>query len=291
MKKFAVITLFVALVSCEQRSAAPPPVVSQETAPTSTAPASTSTHEDVRVTTPDEIVKQFGARMKQVSLTADRPIVREAMQRAYGDLVAPRLLETWSNAPQSAPGRLTSSPWPDRIESIHSTIAGDTANATGVLVEATSTGDARRVPVTIRLARHDDSWRITEYRAAEPEIDRADDAIAALREYYDAINRKDFRAAFARWGTSGPPNQTFAQFEKGFEATRNVELTIGDASRIEGAAGSRYIDVPVTIVATTSSGTKQRFTGTYTLRRSVVDGASDADHKWHLYRASLRESR
>jgi len=62
-------------------------------------------------------------------------------------------------------------------------------------------------------------------------------------------------------------------------------------SRVEGAASSRYIEVPVVIEATTVDGESQRFAGTYTLRRTVVDGASEESRRWHLYSAALAEHR
>src|SRR5436190_2245172 len=115
------------------------------------------------------------------------------------------------------------------------------------------------------------------------------DAVAVVKAYYDAINAHDYRRAFALWGRSGPP-QTFDEFEKGFADTASVSVTTGEPSRVEGAAGSRYIDVQVTITATKKSGERQTFTGTYTLRRTVVDGARPSERRWHLNGANIHAS-
>ena len=59
--------------------------------------------------------------------------------------------------------------------------------------------------------------------------------------------------------------------------------------RIEGAAGSRYVTVPVTIQASHQDGSNHRYAGTYTLRRAVVDGASEEQRAWRIESADLRE--
>ncbi len=112
-----------------------------------------------------------------------------------------------------------------------------------------------------------------------------------LEEYYSAINAGDYRRAFLLWGDSGrSSHQTFEDFRSGYAHTVHVDLEVGPAGRIEGAAGSRFVEIPVAIVATADSGMTQRFEGTYTLRRVVVDGASEAQRRWHLNSASLHSA-
>ena len=116
----------------------------------------------------------------------------------------------------------------------------------------------------------------------------AAEARGILEEYYSAINAGDYRRAFLLWGDSGrSSHQAFEDFRSGYAHTARVELEVGPAGRIEGAAGSRFVEFPVAIVATADSGMTQRFEGTYTLRRVVVDGASEAQRRWHLNSASL----
>jgi len=55
---------------------------------------------------------------------------------------------------------------------------------------------------------------------------------------------------------------------------------------VEGAAGSRYVTIPVTVRAETTTGREQRFVGSYTLRRSVVDGATP-DHRQDAPRRAI----
>lgn len=120
----------------------------------------------------------------------------------------------------------------------------------------------------------------------ESEADQQNATVQVIESYYAAINAHDYERAYAYWGA---PAQTFEQFRDGFADTATVRVQIGTPSRIEGAAGSRYIDIPVTIVAQTTAGETQRFEGTYTLRKSVVDGASPAQRTWHIDRAVMRK--
>jgi len=120
--------------------------------------------------------------------------------------------------------------------------------------------------------------------------DSVGDPVAIVRDYYAAIRAHDFLRAYRMWETSGQRNvRSYAQFAAGFDSTESVEAKIGAPGRVEGAAGSRFVTVPVDIDSRLRSGTRQRFTGTYTLRRVEVPGASAAQRRWHLYAASIRQ--
>jgi hypothetical protein len=62
---------------------------------------------------------------------------------------------------------------------------------------------------------------------------------------------------------------------------------MGEPGRIEGAAGSRFVEIPVLIEAEAASAGVQRFAGSYTLRRAVVEGASEAQMLWHIFAADI----
>ena len=57
---------------------------------------------------------------------------------------------------------------------------------------------------------------------------------------------------------------------------------------MEGAAGSQYATVPVVVDATLRNGTRQHFEGNYTLRRTMVDGATPEQRRWHIYSGDLK---
>jgi hypothetical protein len=116
------------------------------------------------------------------------------------------------------------------------------------------------------------------------------EALAVVRAYYGAINAADYARAHALWAT-GASGQTLDQFAQGFADTASVVVDVESPGRIEGAAGSRYIEVPVAVEARQRDGGVRRFVGAYTLRRSVVDGASEAQRQWRIASADIREVR
>jgi hypothetical protein len=216
------------------------------------------------------------------------------MDEQYARFVTKELLRSWKDDPSNAPGRQVSSPWPERIE-VGRVVqpADDAAVITGEVVEMTSSGEAGRRAVTIELVRRDGNWLVDAFRFASPSSPNQQDdqhgAVKVIEEYYAAIARRDYSTAWHYWGPSGPPDQTLEQFSSGFADTKTVEVKAGTPSRIEAAAGSRYIDVPVTITAKETGGRTRRFSGTYTLRRAVVDGATPEQRRWHIGKAAIRE--
>ena len=91
------------------------------------------------------------------------------------------------------------------------------------------------------------------------------------------------------WDRNGAASgQTLRDFTAGFAETERVTVKVGNPGRVEGAAGSRYVTVPVAISALTTGGEAQHFTGSYTLRRTVVDGATAKQRRWHLDSADIR---
>jgi hypothetical protein len=106
--------------------------------------------------------------------------------------------------------------------------------------------------------------------------------------YYAAINRRDYERAYRYWSGEGAASgQSLEQFRTGFADTAAVEIRTGAPGRIDPAAGSRYVEIPVEITATTTAGTTHRFRGHYVLRRSVVDGATEEQRRWRIASAQI----
>ena len=119
----------------------------------------------------------------------------------------------------------------------------------------------------------------------------AGDPRDVLRNYYAAVNARDFAAAHAAWAEgSGSGEQNTAQFAATFADAASIELTVGEPRPAEGAAGSIYVEVPVTVTTRRADGSTQRQAGRYTLRRSQVDGASAAQRAWRIVAMDLRDA-
>ena len=125
------------------------------------------------------LAEEFGQRLKLVSLAAPEDIVTEDMRRYYGDLVSPELLAAWEQNPLNAPGRLVSSPWPDRIEvRTVQKISAQTYNVQGQIIEITSVEEgtdasAAKRPVSLIISLQGGEWKIAgltlgEYEGAPP---------------------------------------------------------------------------------------------------------------------------
>jgi hypothetical protein len=126
----------------------------------------------------------------------------------------------------------------------------------------------------------------------EPALDTLDDASRGaeevVRAYYAAINDRDYQRAYDAWGADGPPGRpTVRAFASGFARTDSVNVVLGAPGRIEGAAGSRYVSIPVRVRAFEHGIGLREYVGSYVVRRSVVPGSDAANRAWHLYTARL----
>lgn len=125
----------------------------------------------------DQVVA-FGNQLKNVSLVA--PSAASDIEQQYSPYVSRSLLSTWTSHPNSAPGRQTSSPWPDHIDIID--IERSLANqydVRGMLVYKTSedlaNGDAGSENLALTVISEEGVWKIDSYtmiRENEPNAPR-----------------------------------------------------------------------------------------------------------------------
>jgi hypothetical protein len=119
----------------------------------------------------------------------------------------------------------------------------------------------------------------------------ADDPAQVLRDYYAAIDARDYGRAWRLWSEGGAAShQSLQQFAGGFADTRDVSVELGAPGDEDAGAGQRYIEIPATVTAIHADGSRHRYTGSYVLHRTVVDGASAEQRAWRIYRANLRET-
>lgn len=124
-------------------------------------------------TTVNRVVENFGKRLQFVSLLGSEDVLEESMQENYGEYVSQTLLEQWLKEPISAPGRLTSSPWPDRIEIFNTDKVSEKAyKVKGEIVEiATSEGSdiAATRTITLTVEKIGGTWLINNANLGEYE--------------------------------------------------------------------------------------------------------------------------
>lgn len=113
------------------------------------------------------LVEDFGRKLKSVSLLAPQETVNKSVQENYGDFIAPALLAEWQKDLQKVPGRLLSSPWPERIEILSvNELAESGYLVKGEIIEMTSVemvngGAAARRPITLEVEKLKNRWLIT----------------------------------------------------------------------------------------------------------------------------------
>jgi len=128
-----------------------------------------------------KLVEDFGKRLKNVSLLAPEDAAAKSIKDNYADYVSSSLLAQWQNDPKNAPGRLTSSPWPERIDIILTEKLSDSQyQVKGEIIEMTSVekangGYAAKRPVVLVVEKADNNWLITEvkldaYGQADPTV-------------------------------------------------------------------------------------------------------------------------
>lgn len=121
----------------------------------------------------ERVVEGFGSVLQKVSLQGPTEEVKKSIQENYSPYVTSDLLERWLENPSKALGRLTSSPWPDRIEIKNvERLADEAYKVEGEIIEITSTEKkneaAVRRPVTFVVENTEGKWLILTAKVDDP---------------------------------------------------------------------------------------------------------------------------
>jgi hypothetical protein len=107
-----------------------------------------------------------------------------------------------------------------------------------------------------------------------------------LQQYAALLEQHRFDDAFGMWGES--PAISEEQFEKQFANFGTIDAAVGEVGRIEGAAGSLYNTIQLTLSGTKKDGTPYVVTGPVTLRRvNDVPGSTAEQRRWHIEKMQL----
>lgn len=117
------------------------------------------------------LVTEFGTKLHMVSLTAPSSTVFQSIKENYGPYISEGLLEGWEMAPERAPGKSTSSPWPDRIEifTVTRDAEDNSYDVQGMVIEvATEKGGeaVSQYPIALKIRNQDGRWVITGFTKA-----------------------------------------------------------------------------------------------------------------------------
>ena len=98
------------------------------------------------------------------------------------------------------------------------------------------------------------------------------------------LEQRRFAEAAKLWGDAA----NAAAFVAELEPYSEFHLQVGKPGDTEGAAGSIYVTVPVTLYGRSKTGSQFSRSGTATLRRvNDVPGSTEEQRRWHIERIEL----
>lgn len=104
-------------------------------------------------------------------------------------------------------------------------------------------------------------------------------ALAVVKEYASLAEQGKYAEAAKHWTNA----TAAAQFATTLEDYPKVGLTAGKPGEQEGAAGSSFIDVPLTLDLTLRSGSPYAMNCKATLRRvNDVPGSTEEQRRWRI---------
>lgn len=118
-----------------------------------------------------------------------------------------------------------------------------------------------------------------EAPAIDPKSSEAAEQV--VRAFVALLNKGDFKGAWMLLGAGAPPR---SEFDQPFAAYKHLNVSAGRPGDQEGAAGSIYLSVPLTVSGEVN-GKQVRRSATAVLRRvNDVPGSTEAQRHWHLER-------
>lgn len=119
--------------------------------------------------------------------------------------------------------------------------------------------------------------------AKTPTIDpKSTEAAEELVRHFAALlNSGSFDEAYMLLGPNAPPR---SQFDRRFSSYANLKVSVGRPGEEEGAAGSIYVSVPLTVSGTAAGKAVSRSAGAILRRVNDVPGSTEAQRHWHIER-------
>lgn len=117
----------------------------------------------------------------------------------------------------------------------------------------------------------------------------AETAVGVVRRFGDLLEQRQFAEARRMYAEDGAASGiTDEQFAARFEDFATIDSAVEHPARIEGAAGSLYAQVQLTLTGELKSGEPYSRTGLVTLRRvNDVPGATEEQLQWHILNVRL----
>ena len=161
--------------------------------------------------------------------------------------------------------------------------------ATPQVPHASDQSAAAAAPVVAPATTASPQEPATQTKPAGSDLATPAAARQVVIDYYMAIDARDYAKAYALWSDKGAASgQSYEHFSGGYANTRSVKASVGEPGDEEGAAGSRFIQVPVELKSLQRDGSERTYRGRFTLRTVMADGASEKQRHWHLASAEMQ---
>ena len=110
-------------------------------------------------------------------------------------------------------------------------------------------------------------------------------AVDLARAFAALLNARQFNEAYMLLGANAPVR---TRFDDDFSHVSNLRVRLGAAGLQEGAAGSTYVSIPLTLSGKNDRNNVSR-SGTLLVRRvNDVPGSTEAQRHWHIDRIDWR---
>ena len=111
-----------------------------------------------------------------------------------------------------------------------------------------------------------------------------------LQRFGGLLEQRRFAEARGLWSDGGKASGlSEAEFVAAYDKYAEIHSEVGAPGRMEGAAGSSYVDIPFRLYGTLKNGQPFNLVGPVTLRRvNDVPGSTEEQRRWHIYRSGLK---
>jgi hypothetical protein len=111
-----------------------------------------------------------------------------------------------------------------------------------------------------------------------------------LQRFGGLLEQRHFAEAYRLWSNGGRASgMTEAEFVAAYEKYAEIHSEVGAPDRMEGAAGSAYVDIPFRLYGKLRTDEPFNLVGPVTLRRvNDVPGSTAEQRQWHIYRSELQ---
>ncbi len=123
---------------------------------------------------------------------------------------------------------------------------------------------------------------------ARPTIDPKSNAAAEelAHSFARLLNAGKFDEAYMLFAAGAPQRK---EFDRWFKPYSNLDVRVGAAGGEEGAAGSTYLSVPLTITGRLGARQVDRSAIVIFRRVNEIPGSTEAERHWHIERIDWKD--